>query len=177
MGGQSLAKLESFLRRLPADYPYAVEPRHGDFFESGSCERAFDQLLSELAMDRVILDSRALYSAPAEDDGEAEAQERKPRLPIHRRPTGLRPMVRFVGRNQVEPSRPWIHEWAIQVAQWIRGGLDPYMFTHTPTDQFAPAMARAFHLELARHVGGLADMSLWPGETEPVRSRQLPLFE
>lgn len=176
--GARLPELALYLRELPEEFPFAVEVRHEDFFDHGPHEQALDELLLRLQIDRVIFDSRALFSAAPKDDHEAEAQRRKPNSPLRQTVTGQRPMLRFVGRNEVDAARPWIEEWAPVVAKWIGEGRTPFVFMHTPHDYHAPELARAFHHELAKYIGGLAPLPRWPGEetTEPPPGRQLELF-
>ena len=82
-------------------------------------------------------------------------------------------MLRLVGRNDVSAVKPWIDQWVQQVAEWIRDGRQPFVFTHTPDDRFAPEMAAQFHLALQRFIKGLEDLPLWPGRQQ---ARQLGLF-
>lgn len=170
-GPQKFPVLEKFLRSLPQQYPYAVEVRQLDFFEP-TAEQKLDDLLKELQVDRVIFDSRALYSAPPTDDFEAKSQTRKPKSPVRKQVTGTRPLLRLIGRNQVELAQPWIDEWTDQVATWIAEGLEPYVFTHTPDDRFAPEMAARFHESLSRKVPHLNPMPDWV----PPAPKQLDLF-
>ncbi len=171
-----LDDLARYLESLPPEYPYAVEVRHLDFFDKGTNERALQQVLHDLQVDRVIFDSRPLFSADAEDDYERQSRERKPQLPVHRTATGRRPIIRLVGRNNVARVMPWIHEWAPVVAEWIIAGLTPYVFTHAPDDLYAPQLARMFHDELRRHTNRVPPLPDWPGESEPQQARQLALF-
>lgn len=173
-----LTDLATYLRQLPEEFPFAVEVRHGDFFDRGPHEHALDELLMRLQIDRVLFDSRALFSAPPQDDAEAEAQRRKPKSPLRQTVTGQRPLLRFVGRNEVAAARTWIDEWAPVVARWIGEGLDPYVFVHTPHDQHAPKLARMFHDALSKHLPQLAPLPIWPGaSTASVdRQRQRELF-
>jgi uncharacterized protein YecE (DUF72 family) len=174
--GAQLPNLAAYLRELPEEFPFAVEVRHADFYDSGPGERALDDLLLRLQVDRTIFDSRALFSAAASDEHEVVAQQRKPNCPMRRTVTGQRPMLRLVGRNDVQASQPWIDEWAPQIAIWIKEGLTPYVFTHTPHDQYAPAMARAFHDALSRHLSDLPPLPHWLGHVAAARPRQRELF-
>ncbi len=167
-----LPALATYLRELPEEFPFAVEVRHADFFDHGPHEQALDELLRRLQIDRAIFDSRPLFSAPPKDDHEAEAQRRKPNSPVRQTVTGQRPLLRFVGCNDVETAQPWIEEWAPVVAQWIRNGLTPYVFTHTPHDQHAPDLARIFHDALSRHLPDLAPLPAWPGALTKSVTRQ-----
>jgi hypothetical protein len=46
-------------------------------------------------------------------------------------------------------ARDWINQWADVVGGWIRDGLTPYVFTHSPNDDFAPDFAREFHARVS----------------------------
>ena len=174
-GPGQLASLDWFLSQLPQSFPYAVEVRHPDFFNMGSHEQALDDLLVKHQVDRVLFDSRAIFDGPPADDYEAESQRRKPRVPLRRTVTGKRPLVRFVGRNDVERSRSMLCEWAPIVAQWIGEGREPYFFTHTPNDAFAPVTARLFHESVRALIPDLPPLSASPaGVTKPsLRQREL----
>lgn len=175
--GSRLGHLEAYLRSLPREFPYAVEVRHADYFDGGKTERRLDALLTELGIDRVLFDSRPLFAERPADESEQEAQRRKPRSPLRRTVTSWHPMLRLIGRNQVDRVLPWIEEWAPQVAAWIQEGRTPYVFTHTPNDGHAPEMARLFHRELQKSLPGLQDLPKWPGEQEAAeKGRQRQLF-
>ena len=171
-----LDDLAGYLRALPREFPYAVEVRHHDFFDSGKNERALNQLLGEVRADRVILDSRPLFSDAPSDESERKSQAKKPRLPVHQKPIGRHPVIRLIGRNDVERVMPWVREWAPIVAGWIISGLTPYVFAHTPDELYAPRLARAFHEELHRHTQRVDQMAEWPGESPSQLQRQLSLF-
>jgi uncharacterized protein YecE (DUF72 family) len=168
--------LKAYLQSLPKEFPYAVEVRHRDYFDLRSIETALDELLTSLGVDRVLFDSRALFSAPASDPAEEEAQRRKPRSPLRFTVTGRRPFARIVGRNDVSLVQPWLQEWADVVAGWISQGFQPLVFAHTPDDQFAPQMAELFHEELRRRVPQLPPLPAWPGRKAAPTERQKTLF-
>ncbi len=164
--GSEFPKLQRYLEEWPAKFPIAVEVRHPDYFDDGPVEQRFESLLRERNFDRVLLDSRPLYSAPASDEIEAVSQTRKPKVPHRTSVTGGLPFVRFIGRNDLDRIQPWVEEWAPVVADWIDSGLTPYVFLHTPDDFFAPKLARRFHTELAQHLPELPALPEWPGEKE-----------
>lgn len=175
--GQQMRWLDSYLRSLPRPFPYALEVRHSDFFDEGKIENELDSLLRDLEIDRVIFDSRGLFSAPPSDEFERDAQGRKPRSPLRHTVTGPRPLLRIVGRNDVVATQPWFDEWAPIVARWIQAGLKPFVFTHAPHDKFAPQHARAFHATLSKHLSDLPPLAPWPGEqAAATRKRQRELF-
>ena len=171
-----LEDLRQYLGRLPAEYPYAVEVRNADFFAGGQAEQSLNQLLAELGIDRVILDSRPLFSAPPETEYETASQGRKPRVAVHTKITGTRPIIRLIGRDDVRRVKPWIVEWSRIIAKWLHSGLQPFVFTHTPDERYAPHLARDFHSELLRHTELIGEMPAWPGEVESHSAQQLRLF-
>lgn len=168
--------LETYLRSLPREFPFAVEVRHSDWFDEGKWERRLDELLMELEMDRVLFDTRGLFSARPSNATEEEAQGKKPRTPYRTTVTGKRPMLRMVMRDDVEISTPWYEEWGPIVAGWIERGLVPYVFTHSPDDALAPEHARRFHEVLQKSMPSLEDMPPWLGEGTSGGNRQLSLF-
>jgi uncharacterized protein YecE (DUF72 family) len=146
-------ELEAFLRRLPDALPWAVEVRHFDWYDHGPWESRLDGLLSDLGIDKVLFDSRCLYSLPPEDAIEATSQTRKPKTPHRTTVTGKHPLVRFVGRNRLSQVEDFMTPWANVVARWIRSGLEPYFFTHAPDDRVAPSLARALHRRVCESLG------------------------
>jgi uncharacterized protein YecE (DUF72 family) len=169
--------LESFLVKLPRELPWAVEVRHPDWYDQSTHESWLDGLLAELGMDKVLFDSRPLYSKPPSDDVERESQRRKPKTPIRETVTAKHPFLRIVGRNRIDEAMPWIELWAPIIAQWLRAGLSPYIFTHAPDDRFAPQFARVMHAAIQRHIPELPAMAPWPGEVEESsKPKQLDLF-
>ena len=172
--GRQLPDLAAFLEKLPNDFHYSVETRHADYFDQGSVEREFTRLLGELKIDRMLFDSRALFSSPPTDEWEFESQTRKPRSPVRQTVTGSRPVLRLIGRNDIPSVRPWMEQWAKIVAGWIGKGLTPYIFTHAPNNAYAPLAARQFHSILTEYIPALPPLSDWPSEEV---QKQQSLFE
>ncbi|MFN9603978.1 MAG: DUF72 domain-containing protein, partial [Planctomycetota bacterium] len=122
-----------------------VEVRHRDWFDGDVWETKLHRLLSSLGLDRVIFDSRPLNAMAPSDDAETVSQERKPKVPLRVETTASRPMVRLIGRNDVQEVSTYWDEWAERIAHWIGQGLQPWVFTHAPDDAFAPALVHALH--------------------------------
>ncbi len=110
-GPDDLAVLRDYLIALPTEFQYAVEVRHRTFFAKGDEERQLNRLLLDLGMDRVMLDSRALFSADPSDPDTRTAQGKKPRLPVHAVSLGLRPFIRYIGHPDPEANRPFLEPW------------------------------------------------------------------
>ena len=152
----------TYLQQLPKQFHYSVETRHVDYFDQGQVEREFTDLLTQLKIDRMLFDSRPLFSAPATDEWEQISQGRKPRSPVRQTVTAARPVLRLVGRNDVTLVRPWMEQWAKIVAGWLQQGLTPYIFTHAPDNQFAPFAAEQFHAILREQLPSLPALPEWP---------------
>lgn len=175
-GVRDLPLLAQFVRGLPDTFQYAVEVRHPDFFDEGIHEQEVNALLTELRVERVHFDTRALRAAPATFNRDtAEAQERKPNLPVRFDALTNFPMVRYVSHPDVAQNDLWLSEWAVVVAEWIQSGKTPYVFIHAPDDFYAPRLARRFHALLSDlvKVGTLPPFPAEGGGDEP---QQLSLF-
>lgn len=155
-----LSVLVSFLDRLPRAFRWAVEPRHPGFFVGGRHEAALDEVLRTREIDRVILDSRALFAGPGDTPEAREAKRRKPRLPVRPVATGADPVVRFIGQTDPAANPTYWAPWVAKVASWLRAGLSPTFFVHTPDNEWSPVLARAFHTEVAAVVADLAPLPL-----------------
>ena len=160
-----LGTLAAFLAALPAEHRWAVEVRHRGFFAGGAAEAPLDELLASRRVDRVILDSRALYGGPRETDEEREQIRTKPELPVRPVATARHRVVRFIGQNEPEANPVFWRPWIATCARWLADGREPYVFVHTPANAFSPALARRFHAEVAAVTAGLAPL---PGPPEAV---------
>ncbi len=169
---EEFGRLEELLAFLPHAYSYAVEVRHPGFFDHGKVENRLNRLLKSYNVDRVIFDSRKLHSMNSQEPSVIEAQKKKPKVPVRFETTGSRPFVRFVGANDALNNEPYLKEWAIIVADWIREGLHPYIFTHSPDRKGQPSIARRFHQILSELIE-MQPMPAWPVERQ---DEQLNLF-
>lgn len=165
-------RLESVVRILPSAYRYAVEVRHPEFYNKGREEHRLNRLLSSYNIDRVTFDTRKLHSMKSNEKSVLEAQKKKPECPVRLNSTGSHPMVRFVGSNDPVANEPYLKEWAIVTADWIKEGLHPYIFTHSPDIVSQPPIARRFH-QLLSNLVDLEPMPAWPIERQ---NQQMDLF-
>lgn len=149
-----LAELAYFIEQW-GDWPLAVEVRHPAFFDKGDEERALNRLLHECGVERICLDSRALFSCPADNAAIIHAQSKKPRLPTRPRAFSECPQVRFIGHPQLAANDPFMQPWLDKVAGWIEQGLHPHVFLHTPDNHLAPQLAWRFHQQLTERLPGL----------------------
>lgn len=166
-----LNKLEEMLSILPKTMSYAVEVRHPDFFDHGRHEHALNTLLESYSVDRVIFDTRKLHATRSGDPTIRAAQEKKPKVPVRFEVLGSRPVVRYVGTNDVLNNEAYLKEWAIIVADWIKEGLHPYVFIHSPDKISQPKLCTHFH-KLLGELMPLKPLAEWPVN----REKQLGLF-
>lgn len=162
-GPGGLPRLEAFFDRLPADFRYALEVRHPDFFAKGEAERALNRLLMARGINRIMLDSRPLFSVPATTAAMVDAQGKKPRLPVHLLATAQAPVVRLIGLPQPEDNHPFLPSWLPHWQQWLTEGKDLYLFIHTADNAQAPTLARQISQLLGQQ------MAPWPGENDRAR--------
>ncbi|MEX0723167.1 MAG: DUF72 domain-containing protein [Gracilimonas sp.] len=167
-----LYRLEEVFSILPKSFSYSVEMRHKDFFDHGKHERNLISLLKSYDVDRVIFDTRKLHSTKSNEASILEAQKKKPKVPVRFDTTSSRPVLRFVGTNDVLNNEPYLKEWAIIVAEWIGEGLHPYVFIHSPDKISQPKLCRHFHNLLAEFMD-LPALNDWPVNTQ---NTQLGLF-
>lgn len=140
-----LDALAAFLRRLPTEHRYAVEVRHRAFFEEQQCARQLERVLGAVGAEWVSFDTTVLFTGSPDNDAERESWQRKPRLP--RRTTALtdRPVVRYIGRDDLARTVEGWQPWLDVVVDWLREGRSPTVFVHTPDNAEALALARRFH--------------------------------
>lgn len=165
-GPADLPVLDAFLAGLPADCRFAVEIRHPAFFDKADGERALMHCLRRHCVERVCFDSRALFSATPVDEAVVEAQQRKPRLPVHPLAVTDTPLVRFIGHPQLSRNGDFLAPWEQKLEQWLAEGRRPYFFCHMADNRHAPALARLFHRELRARCPQLPELPAFPGEAQ-----------
>ena len=151
--------------------PVAVEVRHAAFFARGDDERLLNRMLLDRGVERICLDSRALFSCRSDDPAVRHAQSKKPKLPV--RPTAFSqaPQVRFIGGPDLLANDQFLADWVEKVANWIEEGRTPYVFLHTPDNHLAVAQAQRFHEQLKTRLPSLPALAgvLRPEELQPER--------
>ncbi len=163
---ESMRDLRVYLQNLPNDFQYAIEVRHLDFFQDESADDQLSDLLATLEMDRVIFDTRPLFSAKANSDAVRDAQKKKPRVPANTYQLASNPSLRFIGHPDSERSEEYFKPWLRKVANWIADGKTPYVFLHTPDNADAPDLARRFHIGLQGFLPKLPDLLPFPAQVQ-----------
>ena len=149
-GPDDLDALVAFIDLVPrTDWTWAVEVRHHEFFPGGEAERKLNDALAARAVNRVLLDSRALFAGPCRTPAEIEAFGRKPRVPVRPVATARsQPCTRYPPRAMARTASPAIRAWD--------------MTTSSPAT--SPSMARPMSAAACRTIG--------PGSA-PVSSSQV----
>lgn len=152
-GPARLAELVQLIDTL--DRPLSVEVRHTAFFAKGEEERALNRLLRERGVERICMDTRALFSCQSRDPAVLHAQSKKPQLPVRPAAFSDAPQLRFVGHPELDANDRFLAPWLDKVAAWIESGKRPHVYLHTPDNRLAPDLAMRFHEQLGERLPGL----------------------
>jgi uncharacterized protein YecE (DUF72 family) len=153
-----LGSLASFLLRAPSAFRYAVEVRHPAFFEEERSTRLLERVLGRVGAEWVPFDTVTLFQTPATSYGEREAWLSKPRAPRRTRALTQYPIVRYIGRDDVDVTVKGWQYLADQAAEWLREGRSPTIFLHTPDNAESLPLARRFHADVSARVPELAPL-------------------
>ncbi|MBC9251954.1 hypothetical protein A9179_16915 [Pseudomonas alcaligenes] len=164
-GPSRLAELLGWLDAC-AGRAIAVELRHPAFFAKGEEERQLNRHLHERGVERICLDSRALFSCTSSDPAVLHAQAKKPRLPLRPTAFSASPQLRFIGGPDLHANQAFLEPWLDKVAAWIEQGLTPHVFLHTPDNHLAAAQALRFHAALGARLPGLPALAPLPAAVE-----------
>ncbi|QUX97126.1 hypothetical protein C0J08_17735 [Marinomonas sp. CT5] len=121
--------------------PLSVEVRNLDYFDKAQTETAFLSSLAERNVNRVIMDSRPVFSTEAYCESLVDAQKKKPRVPCHPVATANHPVIRFIGHPDLPRNDLWLDQWATKLSQWLSDGLTPSVFVHSSDNIAAPTLA------------------------------------
>lgn len=140
-GPEQLHGLEQLLNRLPSDIEYGVEVRHPAFFAKGEAERQFNRLLLNSGANRIIMDTRPVFSCPPTTPALIDAHQKKPKVPVHIISTGNAPVIRFIGHPEPDKNVRFWQPWLPRIQDWLAKGKSVYLFVHTADNQLAPMLA------------------------------------
>jgi uncharacterized protein YecE (DUF72 family) len=164
-GPTDVDALARFLRRLPTRRT-AVEVRHPAFFTDAGSTAELEAALAGTDTEWVPFDTTVMFQSPPTSADEQDAWAKKPRLPRRTRALTDRPVVRYLGRDDVDATVAGWREWVEVVAGWLAEGRSPTVFVHTPDNVEAPGLARRFHDDVRALVPDLAPLPE-PAPTEP----------
>lgn len=169
-GPDELGALDAVLADAPRPWRWSVEVRHPGLFV-GPGHRGLTAILEHHGAERVLLDSRPLFSQPPRTAAGREAREKKPRVPALTEPLTDRPIVRFIGSDDPGRTEEGLEEWVPIVAGWLHAGRTPTFFVHTPDNVDSPALARRFHALVGLLIADLEPLPEPLDPTDPVQER------
>ncbi|MCK6261947.1 DUF72 domain-containing protein [Vibrio sp. ZSDE26] len=146
---QSLEVLKKFCTLFPKEMKLGVEVRHMGFFNKRDSEKRFNHWLVENGINRIIMDSRPVFSAPPTSAAVIDAHQKKPKVPVHAISTADNPMIRFIGHPDQEANLAFFEPWLKKLPIWIEEGKQPYVMIHTPDNVEAPQLADKLYKQLA----------------------------
>lgn len=171
---RQLDTLASFFQQLPSDFNYGIEVRHPDFFNKQNSERQFNRLLMQHTINRVMFDTRLLFSHIAHDAATRDALQKKPHVPLHVIATAQTPVVRFISPMDTHLADKEIDNWASKIIQWMDEGRTPYLFFHTPDNRESPQLAQRFSQKIHAIRPDILSLALWENKQA---AQQTCLFE
>lgn len=121
--------------------PLSIEVRHIDFFDRQQNEASLLRMLADSNVNKVIMDSRPVFSTEPYCESLVEAQKKKPKVPCHPILTGQHPVVRFIGHPDLEKNDKYLDQWASKLVEWMQVGATPYVFVHSSDNVAAPLLA------------------------------------
>jgi uncharacterized protein YecE (DUF72 family) len=165
-----LPDLTTFLQAFPRhETRLALEVRHPDWFREPHTT-ILNDLLTELGVGRVLLDTRPIYECP--DNPQLYSERKKPRVPLQPVFTADFTLVRYISHPQLELNQAFLEEWVGQVGQWLQQGKQVYFFVHCPVEVHSPRNARHFQQLLESQI----EVSPLPWDSVEKPPDQLSLF-
>jgi uncharacterized protein YecE (DUF72 family) len=174
-GALRLPRLADFLERLPDDFRYAVEFRDEVLAQEGTPARLAEDVLEAANVGRVIMDTRPLRDGPADHPDLLEARHKKPNLPVREEALSNDPIVRVVFHPDPAVNQRWLERWSKILAHWVREGLEPLIFVHSPSNRESPSIARELHGRIGA-LEPVGEIAPWLGEQGESASGQLALL-
>ncbi|MDA9555972.1 DUF72 domain-containing protein [Vibrio sp.] len=175
---KDLPVLQRFVQQLPSEISIGVEVRHLSFFQKGAEEKALNRWLHENNYNRIIMDTRPLFSEDPHSSAIIDAQKKKPKVPCHAISTGQYPMLRFIGQSNPEKNRIFFKPWVKKLTDWMSEGKTPLIMIHTPDNIYAPELAQQLFQDLNTYSTSqgipLADLPHFPAKRD---HDQLSMFD
>jgi len=156
-----LGALADTAKQLPRGVRWSVEVRHPQFC-GGPAMAALHRLLETHGMERVVLDTTALFAHPPTTDAGRDEWRSKPRLPLIDLALTDQPVVRVIGCDDPVRTDTELRRWDDTLAIWLDEGRSPTCFVHTPDNTGTPALARALHERVAGLVSDLEPLPTPP---------------
>ena len=168
-----LADLTEFITAcVQTNLPLALEVRHLDWFKP-EYSNSLNNLLTELDIARVLLDTRPIYNCP--NDPQIGSPRKKPKLPLQPALISNTAFVRFISHPDPQYNKSYLKQWAIQLQDWLTQGKTVYFFVHCPQEVRSPDTAKYFFSLLEQQPINL-NRSVLPWNSIAPHPTQLSLF-
>lgn len=132
---KDFTKLEAALRLFPKGFPLAVEVRNGEWFSDQGVLDAYCNLLEELGMANIIVDTAGRRDM------------------LHMRLTTPVAFIRYVGANHASDIDR-LDDWVKRIAEWREQGLEKLcFFVHQNIELESPLLAEHFIKKLNAELG------------------------
>jgi uncharacterized protein YecE (DUF72 family) len=166
---EHIKDLTDFLKALATETKaLALEVRHLEWFNEGY-ESQLNNLLKQLGIARVLLDTRPIYDSP--DDPQIASQRRKPKVPLHPCITSDFTLVRFISHPRSQYNQTFLQEWVKQIDSWLQQGTNIYFFVHCPVEERSPFTALSLQ-QMLKEQGVKVPALPWEEiESSPVQLR------
>lgn len=123
---KDFARLEKTLREFPKGVPLGLEVRNNEWFTDEKAKNEYENLLEELGMANIIVDTAGRRDM------------------LHMRLTSAVAFVRFVGANHPSDYQRQ-DDWVKRIRQWREEGLQKlYFFVHQNIELESPLLAEKF---------------------------------
>ncbi|NUY81981.1 DUF72 domain-containing protein [Flavobacterium sp. MAH-1] len=127
---KDFARLEKTLREFPKGVPLGVEVRNNEWFTDEKAKADFENLLEELGMANIIVDTAGRRDM------------------LHMRLTSPVAFVRYVGANHLS-DYDRLNDWVARIKTWKQEGLQKlYFFVHQNIELESPLLAEHFIKEI-----------------------------
>jgi len=145
-GPDQFADLRTFLEGWPTDEAeLSIEVRHLAWFQPPYEER-LNELLTNLSIGRVSLDTRPIYDC--DDDPQVMSERKKPRVPLSTAASTDVCLVRYISHPDADFNQPYLQGWLRQVKEWLQADKRVYFFVHCPLEERSVGFARRFQAML-----------------------------
>lgn len=142
--------LKEFLTGLPRnETEFAVEVRHLDWFKAPFAQQ-LAELLTDLGIGRVLLDTRPIYDVP--DAPYLQSERKKPRVPVEFSSTASFTLIRYISHPTWEVNSTFLQDWLPVLDRWLRNGVQVYFFVHCPVEERSPNNARSIQSLFEQHL-------------------------
>jgi uncharacterized protein YecE (DUF72 family) len=152
--------------------PLALEVRNPEWFERQNMAD-LQELLAQLGIDLVILDTQPIYQTPSDPDFPFICK--KPNVPLITEITGNKVLIRYVSHPRSAINEPFMRAWAERLQPLLLAGKEVYLFVHCPMEDLSPTNARLFQKILREQEIEVHDLPWQEAEPEAVSQLALDL--